>query len=109
MVAQLVEALCCQPEGHGFNSRGHWIFQLLQGFFFFAFIGVLYIVVTFKKFREWKIFMCCSNSCVFLSYFPAFYCGIIYFHADDVESDGFVYNRGHRKLRHINVPSTCVY
>jgi hypothetical protein len=27
MVTQLVEALCCKPEGHGFDSRwGHWIF-----------------------------------------------------------------------------------
>jgi membrane-associated PAP2 superfamily phosphatase len=27
-VAWLVEALCYKPEGRGFDSRHHWIFQL---------------------------------------------------------------------------------
>jgi hypothetical protein len=32
-VAQLVEALCYKPEGHGFDSRwGHWFFQFTKFF-----------------------------------------------------------------------------
>jgi hypothetical protein len=28
LVAQLVEALCYKPKGHGFDSGSHWIFAI---------------------------------------------------------------------------------